>query len=130
MLFLAIIWIGDSSAYHVGKAWGKRKFAPILSPNKTWEGALGCAVGSLIGAFFFKVLLLPELSFKHLFFLTVFTSAVGQLGDLAESMIKRSVRIKDSSNLIPGHGGILDKADSLFFAAPVFYYYLKLFAGI
>ncbi len=125
LLFLfGVLWVGDSAAMFLGKAFGKHKLAPAVSPNKTVEGFVGGIVGALaVGAimYFWK---LEALGAGHVLALTVGCSVFGQLGDLVESMWKRSLGIKDSSALIPGHGGILDRFDSLLFAAPFMYAYL------
>ena len=120
---LCILWLGDSGAYFVGKAIGRRKLSPAISPNKTVEGAAGGVVASLLAGFACKSIFLPELPAVHCFFLTLVIALAGQLGDLCESSFKRIRGVKDSGTLLPGHGGILDRIDSLLFAAPVAYYY-------
>ncbi len=129
VVFLVIIWMGDTGAMHVGKRLGKNKLAPILSPNKTQEGALGGLLSSMVFAIIFGWIACPYIKVADLMFLGLIVGAVGQIGDLAESMLKRSVAIKDSGAIFPGHGGAMDRIDSLFFAAPAFYYYLKFFIG-
>jgi len=128
LLFLfGLLWVGDTSAMWVGKAFGKHKLAPTVSPNKTVEGFIGGILGALaIGVLmiFWKFSLVP---WYHVLILAVGCSVFGQLGDLVESMWKRSLGIKDSSALIPGHGGILDRFDSLLFAAPLMFFYVMLF---
>jgi phosphatidate cytidylyltransferase len=120
---LCILWLGDSGAYFVGKAIGRRKLLPAISPNKTVEGAAGGIVASLLTGFACKSIFLPELPGVHCFFLTLAIALAGQLGDLCESSFKRIRGVKDSGTLLPGHGGMLDRIDSLLFAAPVAYYY-------
>ena len=119
----------DTGAFYFGKFFGKRPLAPILSPKKTWEGAIG---GTFIGAgvsfLFAKFVELPVSSLQ-IVFLTVLLSVVGQFGDLAESMIKRNVGAKDSGKLLPGHGGVLDRIDGLLFVIPVLYLYLAVAAN-
>ena len=128
LLFLfALLWIGDTAAMAAGKVFGKHKLAPSVSPNKTVEGFLGHIVFCLLIAILFHFWRLPEISLLILLGGAFGVSIVGQLGDLVESMWKRSVGIKDSSALIPGHGGVLDRFDSLLFGAPFLYAYLKLF---
>jgi phosphatidate cytidylyltransferase len=131
---LCVVWAGDIAALYVGRAWGRHKMAPSLSPNKTWEGALGSLAGSLLAA---GVLL----GLAHLFAtqwdkvwlsypedlwywlgLAVLINAAAQVGDLAESALKRSAGVKDSGSLLPGHGGVLDRIDALLLAAPVLWY--------
>lgn len=127
LLFLfGLLWVGDTAAMFIGRAIGKHKLAPTVSPNKTVEGFIGGIVGSLAVAvllFFWK---LSSVGLGHILTIAVLCSIFGQLGDLVESMWKRSLGIKDSSALIPGHGGVLDRFDSLLFAAPVLFVYLRL----
>jgi phosphatidate cytidylyltransferase len=118
---LFIVFIGDTGAFYVGSYLGRHKLSPIISPNKTIEGALGGIAANLgIGALF-KYFFLPRLPWglSLLFFLTI--GVVGQVGDLFESKLKRDSNIKDSGSLLPGHGGVLDRIDALLFAAPVAY---------
>ena len=126
LLFLfAILWVGDSAALFVGKSIGKHKLAPSVSPNKTIEGFIGGLIGAiLVGVtiYFWKF---NVIAWYHIILIAFGCSIFGQLGDLVESMWKRSINIKDSSNLIPGHGGILDRFDSLLFAAPFMFLYLN-----
>ena len=119
-----VTWSCDAGAYYVGKQWGKRALASRVSPNKTVEGAIGgLAVGlaaSLVAHWWF----LPEISIRDSVVLGFLLPVLGQIGDLIESVLKRSAGVKDSGRLLPAHGGILDKVDSLIFTAPTFYYYL------
>lgn len=128
LLFLfGLLWVGDTAAMGIGAWLGKHKLAPTVSPNKTIEGFIGGIVGAIaVGAlmYFWK---LEGLGLVHVLALAVGCSIFGQLGDLVESMWKRSVGIKDSSAIIPGHGGILDRFDSLLFAAPFMFGYLVLY---
>ncbi|MBF0622050.1 MAG: phosphatidate cytidylyltransferase [Magnetococcales bacterium] len=125
----SILWSTDSGAYFVGKAIGKHKFSPRVSPNKTWEGTLGgLFMAALIGTGVAVFLELP-MPLWHAVTLSMIASSFGQIGDLAESYIKRVVKIKDSGNLIPGHGGLLDRLDSLLFAAPIIYFYTGVILG-
>ncbi len=126
-LALLSTWITDSGAYFVGRRWGRRPLAPRLSPKKTWEGAIG---GWLTGAALTPAAAwLLGLSPWHGLALGAIIATAAPFGDLAESMFKRQVGAKDSSNLIPGHGGMLDRIDSLLFVIPSAYYYLLL-AGL
>ena len=124
LLLLAVIWVGDTAALAAGKLIGKRKFAPVLSPNKTYEGFLAGLLAGTGAAAALQQLLFPSLPLRHVIIASVLLGIFGQLGDLAESMLKRAAAIKDSSRLIPGHGGVLDRMDSLLFAFPVLYFYL------
>ena len=124
LVLLAVIWTGDTVALVVGKTIGKSPFAPVLSPKKTNEGALAGLLGGIAIAAALQHFLFSDLLLRHVLFASVLLGIFGQLGDLAESMLKRAADVKDSSHLIPGHGGILDRMDSLLFAFPVMYFYL------
>ena len=115
-------------AMGVGKAIGRHKFAPTVSPNKTVEGFFGGLLGGIIVAVIMRLWLLSSFDWWVLIVAGLIVSLVGQLGDLVESMWKRSYGIKDSSAIIPGHGGVLDRFDSLLFAAPALYWFLKFIA--
>lgn len=122
-----LVWAADSGAYFAGRAFGKHKLAPKVSPGKTWQGVIGGVITAGVLAAIF-ISLAGESLFMHgtltsLTALSVATVAISVLGDLTESMFKRESGIKDSSNLIPGHGGILDRIDSLLAAAPFFAYF-------
>lgn len=119
-------WLSDILSYFVGAPFGKHKILPEVSPNKSWEGAIGGITGAVLGAALSKSLFLKEIPFIHLLVLSILVSVFGQLGDFVESSFKRQAGLKDSSSLIPGHGGILDRFDSLLFSAPLFYFYLRL----
>nr|MBN2277086.1 phosphatidate cytidylyltransferase [candidate division Zixibacteria bacterium] len=128
LLFLfGTLWLSDTLAMFIGKALGKRKLAPTVSPNKTVSGFVGGLSGGLIVALIMYFWRLPEIPIFQLCLAGVLISMIGQLGDLVESCWKRAVGIKDSSAIIPGHGGILDRFDSLLFAAPALYFTLKYF---
>jgi phosphatidate cytidylyltransferase len=121
LILLLLIWIADIAAYFTGKKFGKHKLAPYVSPGKTWEGVIGAAIAVIIAALIIgKLLQYPPASLIVFTVLTLITIAFSILGDLTESLFKRRVGIKDSSRLLPGHGGILDRIDSLMAAAPVF----------
>ena len=116
-----MVWLADSAAYFVGRAWGKHHLAPRLSPKKTWEGYVGGIVAGLIGG---PVLTgLGGLGWGHGAILGLLLAAVTPIGDLGVSMIKRRAGVKDTGNLIPGHGGAFDRVDSLLIAAVIGYYY-------
>jgi phosphatidate cytidylyltransferase len=126
-LFLALFatFGSDTAAYFLGKAFGRHKMAPRISPGKTWEGAVGGLFGAVIISLFFTLptpLQLP-LSYGEAILLGVFISVFGQIGDLAESLLKRNSGVKESGNLMPGHGGLLDRMDSIVFAGVVVYLY-------
>jgi phosphatidate cytidylyltransferase len=126
-LYLALFttFASDSAAYFIGKAFGRHKMAPSISPGKTWEGAVGGVCGAVILSLLFTLatpLQLP-LSYLQAIILGILISVFGQIGDLAESALKRSGGVKDSGNLMPGHGGLLDRMDSIVFAGAVVYLY-------
>ena len=130
MMLLVMVWAADSAAYYVGKSIGKRPLAPSLSPNKTWEGSYASVPGALVAALCFKYFWLTWLGWTDLLVLSLIGGAWGQVGDLAESAIKRSAGTKDSASLLPGHGGMLDRLDSLIVVVPVYYLYLHYVMGI
>ncbi|HJX85609.1 MAG TPA: phosphatidate cytidylyltransferase [Candidatus Angelobacter sp.] len=135
---LLSVWAGDIAAYYVGRSIGKHKLAPVVSPNKSWEGAIASVLGSVgFAALVFhfqpqieKFFLVPpsagQASWIHVIALGIITNVAAQLGDLFESAIKRGANIKDSGSIVPGHGGILDRIDALLFAIPVVWYYATL----
>lgn len=126
IFMLAGTWACDTAAYFVGKAFGRKRIAPVLSPKKTLEGAIGGLLGSfLIGCFF--ALIYPFLPLPKILLLGLLVGAAAEVGDLLESAFKRQAGVKDSSTLIPGHGGILDRIDSALFTAPLVYYFVLLF---
>ncbi|HJV34109.1 phosphatidate cytidylyltransferase [Geomonas sp.] len=122
-LIMVIVMSGDSAAYYVGSAMGKTKLYPQVSPKKSVEGSLGGLAGSLVGALISKFTYFPELSFLDCLATALLLGVLGQLGDLFESLLKRSCGVKDSGTIFPGHGGVLDRLDSILFAAPAAYYY-------
>jgi phosphatidate cytidylyltransferase len=121
---LVITWVADSVAYFVGRAVGKHPLAPHLSPKKTWEGAVASFAGSLLVAVVFGQWL--NASVPQLLGMAAVANVAGQMGDLLESAYKRSVGVKDSGGLLPGHGGVLDRIDALILAIPVVWYYWTL----
>jgi len=126
-LMAVVVWAGDSAAYYVGSAIGKHKLAPAVSPGKTWEGAVANVAGGLVGACVARMTFFPDLEWLHALALAVLLSVVGQLGDLFESALKRGAGVKDSGTLLPGHGGFLDRLDSLMVSGPVLFYYYQAF---
>ncbi|MEE8449308.1 MAG: phosphatidate cytidylyltransferase [Thermodesulfobacteriota bacterium] len=126
-LVFLLTWAQDVAAFFVGRAWGSRKLYPRLSPGKTWEGFLAGLLVSALVAVISWPFLVRELSLLVRLFLGLGVGLIGPLGDLFESMIKRSAGAKDSGRLLPGHGGLLDRLDSLLFSAPFAYLYLRVF---
>jgi len=124
-LFL-IVWLGDIAAYYGGKYFGKKPLAPVVSPNKTMEGAIAGLMGSLAAGAIAGFSFLGHIAMTHCLLVALICGTIGQFGDLAESLLKRHVGIKNSGYVLPGHGGILDRIDSLLFAGPMFYCYFKL----
>ncbi len=121
LYFFVTIWYFDSACYFVGKKFGKRKLAPLVSPGKTWEGFIGGLVFLVPFVIVVKLISFPGLTdWKFLLISAYVISIVGQQGDLAESALKREAGLKDSSNIFPGHGGVLDRTDSLVAAAPFY----------
>ncbi len=123
---LLVVWLGDSGAYYVGKNFGKHKLSPLISPKKTVEGLAGGIATSIITALVIHFTFFKEMPLHHAIIAGVILSFAGVIGDLAESMWKRSADVKDSGTLIPGHGGFLDRFDSIFFTAPILYCYWTL----
>jgi phosphatidate cytidylyltransferase len=140
---LLVVWFGDTAAYYIGRNFGRHKLAPTISPGKSWEGAIGSVAGSLAAAGMllglatyqqhsdFLATVLQRWDMAPLTFpdqpwywlvLAVVVNIAGQVGDLAESALKRSANVKDSGSLLPGHGGVLDRIDALLLAAPVLWY--------
>ncbi len=119
-LLWAIVWLGDAAAYYVGRHWGRRRLAPVVSPKKTWEGAAACLASALAAASVWSLARERRLDVA-LLALAALTSVAAQLGDLVESMFKRAAGRKDSGSTLPGHGGWLDRLDALTFAAPVWW---------
>jgi phosphatidate cytidylyltransferase len=126
IFMLACTWACDTAAYFVGMAFGKRKIAPVLSPKKSLEGAIGGLVGSVLISYLFAYIY-PFLPIPKMLLLGLLVGLASEVGDLLESSFKRQAGIKDSSMLIPGHGGILDLIDSSLFTAPLVYYFVLLF---
>ena len=124
---LVVILVGDTSAYFVGHRFGSKKLAPEISPGKTVEGAIGYVLGSVLAGCFTGVFLAVGVSVVELAILSGLLSVLGQLGDLFESCIKRIFSVKDSGTILPGHGGLLDRLDSLIFPAVFTTTYLKVF---
>jgi phosphatidate cytidylyltransferase len=124
IVLLATIWAGDSAAYYGGRAFGRHPLAPTISPNKTVEGSIAGLIGSIVAGVGLGTWLLG-MRIPFLVLAAIAAAIAGQIGDLVESAFKRSAGVKDSSALLPGHGGMLDRLDSLLFAAPVFFWFFN-----
>jgi phosphatidate cytidylyltransferase len=128
MYGLMLNWAGDTGAYFIGRPFGRHKLAPRVSPKKSWEGSAASVVTSVLIAGAYLVRFVPQTPLWHIVLLTVAANVAGQLGDLAESAMKRGAGVKDSGSILPGHGGFLDRVDSSLFALPLVYAYLRLVA--
>ncbi len=126
LLVLLTAWLGDTFGYFAGRAFGKKQLYPSISPGKTWAGAMGGLGGAFLAAVLANTWFFPELGWGHGAVVTLVGGMLGQLGDLVESMLKRSAGVKDSGNLLPGHGGMLDRVDAVLFIAPWMYCYQQL----
>ncbi|MCC7175732.1 MAG: phosphatidate cytidylyltransferase [Bryobacterales bacterium] len=118
-LVLAVNWLGDTAAYYAGRAWGRHKMAPKLSPAKTWEGCAASLAASVTFGYLFLAWAMPDLNLALRIGIPVAANVAGQAGDLAESVLKRGAGVKDSGRSLPGHGGWLDRVDGTLFALPV-----------
>ncbi len=123
---LLVVWLGDAGAYYVGKRFGRHKLSPRISPKKTIEGLAGGVITSIITAVVIHLTFFPQIPLVHAVIVGIVLSVSGVIGDLAESMWKRSAAVKDSGTLIPGHGGFLDRLDSVLYTAPILYVYWAL----
>jgi phosphatidate cytidylyltransferase len=129
LIFFVVLvtWAADTGAYYVGTVLGKHRLAPVISPNKTVEGLIGGVVLAVVAALVAQAWFLPDFSITDCLATGIILSVAGLFGDLAESAMKRSAGVKDSGWLLPAHGGMLDRLDSMLFTAPAFYYYMVLF---
>jgi len=127
ILFLLIVWAGDSGAYFVGKKYGKRRLYPQISPKKTLEGSAGGLGAGILVTILFKLLFFRNMPWGATVFLPVFVGTVAQVGDLCESFFKRAFDKKDSGSILPGHGGFLDRFDGVVFSLPVMYACIRIF---
>jgi phosphatidate cytidylyltransferase len=123
---LLVVWLGDAGAYYTGRMLGRHKMSPRISPKKTIEGGAGGLATSVIAATIIHFTFFPAFPLVHAIIAGLILSAAGMIGDLAESMWKRSAEVKDSGTLLPGHGGFLDRFDSIFYTAPILYTYWSL----
>lgn len=126
-VIMLIVMTNDTAAYYTGTLIGKNRLYPLVSPKKSIEGAVGGLFGSLCGTFLAKFTFFPQLTFTDAVVTALVIGVIGQTGDLFESLLKRSFGVKDSGSIIPGHGGVLDRLDSILFAAPITYYYVLFF---
>lgn len=129
VLVLSLGWLGDTFGYFVGRFLGKHKLYPAVSPKKTREGYFGAVGGSVVAAVVASLWYLPDLEMTHAVVLGLVAGALGPMGDLVESLMKRSTGVKDSGSIIPGHGGILDRVDAVLIIAPIVYTYTIWAAG-
>ena len=121
------IWICDSAAFYFGSKWGRKKILPSISPKKSWVGCIAGLISSFIVYGVAKYLHLLEITGEEMLVLVIITGLFGQVGDFAESLLKRNAGVKDSGTMLLGHGGVLDRFDSLIFASPLTYFYLHFF---
>ncbi|MEO8514742.1 MAG: phosphatidate cytidylyltransferase [Ignavibacteria bacterium] len=126
IICLVMVWVSDTFAFFGGKLFGKHKLAERISPKKTWEGSIFGFLFTIVAGIVIWKFFYPQFSMMHWVLVAVIVGIFAQLGDLFESNLKRSVKVKDSSNLIPGHGGALDRFDSILFAVPALYIFLYL----
>jgi phosphatidate cytidylyltransferase len=126
-LFFLVVFGGDTGAYYTGRTLGKKKLAPNVSPGKTVEGAIGGLIGNCVAALLGHFWFFPELRLSYAIPLALVMGVLGITGDLCESMLKRGAKAKDAGKLIPGHGGLLDRLDSMVFNAPVLFYFHEIF---
>ena len=130
IVFIALVtWASDIGAYYAGTLWGRHPLAPSISPKKSIEGLAGGLALAMAVALLTQLWLVPQLTMLHALALGLLMTGTGLVGDLCESAIKRAVGVKDSGGILPGHGGMLDRLDSLLFTAPTFYYYVTLVCG-
>jgi phosphatidate cytidylyltransferase len=129
LLSLMLSWLSDTGAYFAGRFLGKRKLYEAVSPKKTVAGAFGGIGGAVVGALLAHFFYLKSLPLDHAIGLAVVAGAIGQAGDLGESLLKRSFGVKDSGGIIPGHGGLLDRVDALLFTSAILYMYLRFMRG-
>ena len=124
-LTLFAVFASDTAAFFAGRAWGKRRLAPNISPGKTWEGAIAGLIGAIGASLILVTILDIPVNYGQAVLVGCLISVFGQLGDLVESLFKRNTGVKDSGRLMPGHGGLLDRLDSIIFAGVVVYYYVS-----
>lgn len=130
VLACALAWGSDTGGYFAGRFLGKHKLYPKISPKKTWEGSIGGVIAATGAAFLVREVVGPDVETVHLLIMAPIAAAFGQIGDLAESMLKRSVDVKDSGTIMPGHGGLFDRVDALIFVGPTLFAYATLVLGL
>lgn len=130
LLAAVLAFFSDMGAYAVGRLVGRTKLYPLISPNKTWEGAIGGVLIAAAAALAQARFLGPSVALEHFVVMAPFAACFGQMGDLAESMLKRSVGVKDSGQIMPGHGGLFDRIDALLFLGPPLFIYARLVVGV
>jgi phosphatidate cytidylyltransferase len=126
MLLFVVIWTNDIFAYLIGRKFGRHKLAPAVSPKKTVEGAIAGLFFGIIASAASTLIFIPQITIRDAALIGLVVGILGQIGDLCESIVKRAANVKDSGEIIPGHGGMLDRVDSLLFGAPAMYYYFYL----
>jgi phosphatidate cytidylyltransferase len=126
MCVLLVNWAGDTGAYYVGRAFGRHRMAPRVSPKKSWEGAAASLVVAIASGTAYLMYFLPAMSVVYMVLIAAAANIAGQVGDLAESAIKRGVGVKDSGGILPGHGGFLDRVDGTLFALPAVYLLVRI----
>jgi phosphatidate cytidylyltransferase len=126
-MFFAMVMLTDTGAYYTGRSVGRHKLAPRVSPGKTIEGSIGGFISAALAGIASKLIFFPEIPASHAAALGALVGIVSQIGDLSESLLKRGSAVKDSGSIFPGHGGMLDRVDSIVFTAPLLYYYSRLF---
>ena len=124
LIMILSIWICDSAAFYFGSKWGRKNILPLISPKKTWVGCIAGLISSFIFYGTAKYFYILEISMEEMCIFAIITGIFGQIGDFAESLLKRNAGVKDSGTLLLGHGGVLDRFDSLIFASPLTYFYL------
>ena len=124
LFLLLVVATSDASAYYIGRAIGRHAFSPLYSPKKTWEGSVAGYLGGLLIAYVSYFIWAPQFTPLHTGIMAVLIVTFGQLGDLAQSVFKRSCKVKDAGDVLPGHGGVLDRLDAVLLAAPPFYWYI------
>lgn len=125
MFAVLLSWVGDTAALYVGRAFGRHKLAPRVSPSKTWEGAIASTIGAMVAGLVYAHYLMPQVPIAMVLLVGAVGNIAGQIGDLAESALKRGAGVKDSGSSLPGHGGWLDRIDATLFSVPVVYALLK-----